>query len=85
MQGVLTKENTLLLDKARASNLTQALHLPDSVEAPIQEGDMLGELVLTDADGATVATLPILAGESVAHATWWQMMRRCLAVAFGTT
>lgn len=85
VQGVLTKENTLLLDKARASNLTQALHLPDSVEAPIQEGDMLGELVLTDADGATVATLPILAGESVAHATWWQMMRRCLAVAFGTT
>lgn len=84
VQPMLTKENTLLLDKARASNLTQSIHLPECVDAPVAQGDPLGELVLTDADGATVATLPILAGESVAHVTWWQMMRRCLAVAFGT-
>lgn len=84
VQPVLTKENTLLLDKARASNLTQTLHLPECVDAPVAQGDPLGELVLTDADGVTVATLPILAGESVSHVTWWQMMLRCLSVAFGT-
>ena len=82
VQPVLTKENTLLLDKARAGDLTQTLTLPERVNAPVAEGDPLGELTLTDADGVTVATLPILAGESVAHVTWRQMMLRFLACAF---
>lgn len=84
VQPVLTKDNTLLLDKARASGLTQTLTLPESVPAPVAEGDTLGELTLTDADGVTVATLPILAGESVAHVTFFQMLCRYLAVAFCT-
>ena len=83
VQPVLTKENRLLLDKARSVNLTQTLDLPESVDAPVCEGDPLGELVITDADGVTVASLPILAGESVGHVTWWQMLQRYLAVAFG--
>ena len=82
VQPVLTQDNTLLLDKARASNLTQTLDLPERVTAPVIKGDALGELVLTDADGVTVATLPLLAGEDVAHITWWQMMCRFLAAAF---
>lgn len=82
VQPVLTQENTLLLDKARASNLTQTLKLPESVEAPVIKGDALGELVLTDADGVTIATLPILAGENVGHVTWWQMLCRFLTAAF---
>ena len=82
VQPVLTQDNTLLLDKARASNLTQTLELPESVTAPVTAGDTLGALVLTDADGMTAASLPILAGEDVAHVTWWQMMCRFLACAF---
>ena len=56
--------------------------LPESVDAPVQEGDRLGELRVTDANGETVAVLPILAGESVAHVTWGQMFRRVLRTAF---
>ena len=82
VQPVLTRDNTLLLDKARAGSLTQTLDLPESVSAPVTKGDTLGELKLTDADGVTVASLPILAGEDVAHVTWWQMMCRFLAAAF---
>ena len=82
VQGVLTQDNTLLLDKARAGNITQTLDLPESVIAPVAAGDAIGELVLTDPDGVTVASLPILAGEDVAHVTWWQMFQRFLAAAF---
>ena len=84
VQPVLTKDNTLLLDKARAGDLTQTLTLPESVGAPVATGDALGELTLTDADGVTVATLPVLAGEDVAHVTFLQMLRRFLAAAFCT-
>lgn len=82
VQPVLTKENTLLLEKSTASGLQKEVVLPESVDAPVQEGDRLGELRVTDANGETVAVLPILAGESVAHVTWGQMFRRVLRTAF---
>ena len=82
VQPVLTKENTLLLEKSAASGLQKELSLPESVDAPVNEGDRLGELRVTDAAGETVAVLPIFAGESVAHIGWWQMFCRVLRAAF---
>lgn len=82
VQPVLTKENTLLLEKSAVSGLQKELSLPESVDAPVSEGDRLGELRVTDAAGETVAVLPIFAGESVAHIGWWQMFCRVLRVAF---
>ncbi len=78
VQGVLTKENTLLLEKSKASSLQKELSLPEAVDAPVSAGDRLGELRVTDADGGAVAVLPIYAGESVGRVTWGQMFRRVL-------
>lgn len=82
VQPVLSRENTLLLEKTAANSLQKELALPESVGAPVAEGDRLGELRVTDGSGETVAVLPILAGESVPHITWGQMFRRVLRVAF---
>lgn len=82
VQPVLTGDNTLLLEKTVANGLQQELALPESANAPVEQGDRLGELRVTDANGETVAVLPILAGETVAHITWGQMFRRILRVAF---
>lgn len=82
VQPVLTKDNTLLLEKSAAGNLTKTLALPESVDAPVTEGDRLGELLVTDAEGDPIAVLPVLAGETVEHVTWGQMFRRVLRVAF---
>ncbi|MBE7004197.1 MAG: D-alanyl-D-alanine carboxypeptidase [Ruminococcaceae bacterium] len=82
VQPVLTRDNTLLLEKARLGGLTKELVLPESVPAPVSEGERLGELRIFDAAGETVAVLPILAGEGVAHVTWAQMLRRLLRLAF---
>lgn len=84
VQGVLTKENTLLLEKSMANGLQQELMLPETVAAPVAQGDRLGELRVTDKNGETVAVLPILAGESVARVTWGQMFLRLLRLAFCT-
>ena len=82
VQPVLTGENTLLLEKTAASGLQKEVSLPESVPAPVNEGDRLGELRVTNANGETVAVLPILAGESVPHITWSQMFRNVLKMAF---
>ncbi len=82
VQPVLTDENTLLLEKTAAGGLQKELILPESVPAPVERGDRLGELRVYDAAGETLAALPILAGESVAHVTWGQMFLRILRLAF---
>ena len=81
VQPVLTQENTLLLEKSVASGLRQELILPERVDAPVNAGDRLGELRVTDAEGDPVATLPVLAGESVPHIGWGQMFARVLRTA----
>lgn len=82
VQPVLTRENTLLLEKSAVSGLQKELCLPDTVDAPVAKGDRLGELRVTDAAGNAVAVLPIYAGEDVGHIGFGQMFRRVLRTAF---
>lgn len=82
VQPVLTEDNTLLLEKSAANTLQQELVLPERVDAPVTAGDRLGELRITDADEKTIAALPILAGENVAHITWRKMFARLLRIGF---
>ena len=82
VQPVLTSENTLLVEKTLANGLTKEVALAESVAAPVYAGDTLGQLTVRDAAGNTVAELPILAREDVGHATFVQMLGRCLARGF---
>lgn len=82
VQPVLPEEHTLLLEKERSVGLAQSLALPERVPAPVAAGDALGELILTAPDGTAVASIPLLAGESVAHVTWGAMFVRFLRAAF---
>ena len=82
VQSVLSPDNALLLEKNRAGGLTQSLTLPESVEAPIEAGEPLGTLDIFSSDGALLVSLPLLAGESVARVTWWQLFCRCAEAAF---
>ncbi len=81
VQSVLTDKNALLLEKSRANGLTQAVSLPDTVDAPVEAGESLGTLDIFDASGTAVASLPLLAGESVARLSWFALFRRLLAIA----
>lgn len=46
----LADDSPLLLEKAAAEGLTREITLADSVQAPVQEGDVLGEVVLKNGD-----------------------------------
>ncbi|MCF2618866.1 D-alanyl-D-alanine carboxypeptidase [Oscillibacter valericigenes] len=82
VQPVLTRENALLVEKGLANDLTKEVVLAEGVAAPVYEGDVLGQLTVRDAAGNTVAVLPLLAGETVGHVTYAQMLRRYLALGF---
>lgn len=82
VQSVLTSENALLLEKSRANGLTQAVSLPESIDAPVEEGEPLGTLDIFDANGTPVASLPLLAGESIPHLTWGELFCRLLKLAY---
>lgn len=81
VQPVLSEGGALLLEKAKAGNLSQAVELAESVPAPVVPGDRLGTLTVTSGE-EVVAEMPILAGESVPRVTYGQMLLRLLRTAF---
>ena len=81
VQPVLGDGRALLMEKAKAGNLTQTVTLEEFVAAPVAQGDRLGTLTVTSGE-EVVAELPILAGEEVPHITCGQMLLRLLRMAF---
>lgn len=81
VQPVLGEGTALLLEKAKAGQLSQSVELAETVAAPVARGDTLGTLTVT-AGEETVAQIPIVAGEDVARVTFFQMFTRLLRLAF---
>lgn len=81
VQPVLGEGTALLLEKAKAGQLSQSVELAESVAAPVAQGDVLGALTVT-AGEETVAQIPIVAGEDVARVTFSQMFTQLLRLAF---
>ena len=80
VQPVLGEESTLLLEKAKAGNLSQSVALEESVPAPVAPGDRLGTLTVASGE-EIVAELPLVAGEEVPRVTYGQMLLRLLRTA----
>ena len=55
---------TLIIQKGDEQNVLLTPSLPDAVEAPVEQGAEIGS-VRVEIGGKTIATLPILAAESV--------------------
>ena len=68
-------EGLLLAEKSRLQGLEQTVTLPESAEAPVRQGDVLGMLTVTQ-NGETVLEVPIRAAETVEKLTFGQMLLR---------
>ena len=80
VQPVLGEGSAVLLEKAKAGDLTQTITLAESMEAPVSQGAPLGTLTVS-AGEETVAEIPLLAGQEVPRITYLQMLRRLLKTA----
>lgn len=68
-----------LVKKAQVSSLTQEVSLPETVQAPVVQGQQLGTLTVRDGE-TVVLEVPIQASETVEKLTWWEMYRRMLGM-----
>ena len=64
VQPVLEGSDTFVIEKTRAGDMQTAFDLPETLTAPIQAGQRLGEMTVS-AGGETVLTVPIIAEAGV--------------------
>ncbi len=62
----------LLMDKALKSGVTRTVELLPSVKAPVEKGQVLGQLTL-ESRGEILAQVPLLAAEAVERMTFWEL------------
>ena len=68
VQPQLSRSSRILIDKADVNSVTTELSLCENVEAPVEQGQKLGEMVVK-VNGETLQTIPIVAGEAVERLT----------------
>lgn len=75
VQPGLSGEDGILLPKSSAQSLERHVSLPESVSAPVEEGQRLGTLTLS-ARGEILREIPLTAGASVPRLTSFGVLAR---------
>lgn len=64
VQPVLQDAQSIVIEKEKAGDLETTLSLPDTIQAPVEAGQQIGELAVTSG-GETLLTLPVVAADTV--------------------
>ena len=71
---------TAVVEKAQAAALERRIDLPESLPAPVRQGQQVGTLALCSGD-TELMTVPILAAEDAAGRSWGRMFTDLLKMA----
>lgn len=71
---------TAVVEKGQAAALERRIDLPESLPAPVQQGQQVGTLTLCSGD-TELMTVPILAAEDAAGRSWGRMFTDLLKMA----
>lgn len=77
----LEGETALLAEKEKLGTLETELTMETELAAPVAEGQKVGRLTVTSG-GETLAEFPLVADRAVARLTYWQLLQRCMQMAF---
>ena len=77
----LEGETALLAEKEKLGTLETELTMETELAAPVAEGQEVGRLTVTSG-GETLAEFPLVADRAVARLTYWQLLQRCMRMAF---
>ena len=77
----LEGETALLAEKEKLGALETELTMETELAAPVAEGQEVGRLTVTSG-GETLAEFPLVADRAVARLTYWQLLQRCMQMAF---
>ncbi len=81
LQPVPARECAVLLEKSKSGSLTTRVELCDSVEAPVEAGRKLGEIVVS-VDGEQVDTIDLVAPQAVGRLGLGAIFKRFLSGLF---
>jgi len=77
VNAVPAGETALLVDKGQLSAITAEVTLEEQVKAPVEAGQRLGTVTL-QVQGEPLAAIPLVAPETVARKTWWDITKELL-------
>ena len=77
----LEGEAALLAEKEKLGTLETELTMETELSAPVAEGQEVGRLTVTSG-GETLAEFSLVADRAVARLTYWQLLQRCMQMAF---
>ena len=76
-------DSVCVLEKSAVSTVEAERRVPESLVAPVEEGQQVGELVVRNG-GETLLTVPLCAAESVEAVTVFDLFGRFVRSATGT-
>ena len=74
-------DTTILAAKEKINALEVTVELEEELMAPVEAGQQVGKMTAVSG-GEILAEFPIVAGSSVSRLTYWQILEKCLSVAF---
>ena len=74
VQPVLEREETVIFEKHKKALITKTVNLAEDVQAPVQKGQRLGEIIV-ECEGTILATVPIVAASDVEKLSWWDVFK----------
>ena len=77
----LQGDPTILAAKEKVNNMEVQVELEEKLSAPVEAGQQVGKMTVTS-NGEILAELPLTAEVGVARLTYWQILERCLRMAF---
>ena len=77
----LAGDSTILGAKEKLAAMEVQVELEEELAAPVEEGQELGRMTVTS-QGQTLAAIPLVASQAVPRLTYWQILQRCLKMAF---
>lgn len=81
VQPELSKSSRILIEKTQKSGVTTSVTLSESVEAPVEQGQKLGQMQVM-VDGEVIDTIPIVASRTVPRLTYWGIFQNFLRELF---
>ena len=67
----------LLIEKSKKNGITTQVEVAEGVTAPVEAGQRLGTLTVKS-NGELLASIPLVAPQSVPRLTWWQITKDLL-------
>ena len=80
VQPVPAQSPKLLMNKSEAGGIIKSVELPNEVQAPVEQGQELGRLVISATDGTELTSVPLVADCAVGRLNWWQIFVKYLCL-----